>query len=228
MVNDNYFLNKGFEKNGEDIYVYKNFVSEEELAVINPILDTIRINAEYNPSHAGTHFEKRVTREIKELEFLPKRIEDVFGSDYIVHQYITSNILSVGDDWGEHFDSNDFIQLRELAKTLKEGEPYEVLQDSHYGIVVYFNTPEEGGELVYTSQGISYTPNPGDLVVHSSEKNCMHLVKEVTKGYRYSYSNHLGVELRVPKCSDDNCPGTYPDCSRYDNFYGYTSNKIEK
>lgn len=225
-MNDQYFLSKGFEKRGEDIYVYPNFISQDELDMINPILDEIRINAEYNPSHAGTHFEKRVTREIKELEFLPKRIKDMFGNDYIVHQYITANILSEGDDWGEHFDSNDFIQLREIAKTLKDGDPYEILQDSHYGLVAYFNQVDKGGELVYTGQKIVYVPTPGDLVVHSSEKNCTHMVNEVLEGHRYSYSNHLGVELKLPKCSDANCPGTYPDCSRYDNFYGYTSNKI--
>ena len=198
-MDDQYFLSKGFEKRGEDIYVYPNFISKDELNIINPILDQVRINSEYSPSHVGTAFEKRVTRPINELSFLPKRIKDLFEDKYIVHQYISINILSVGDYWGKHYDSHDFIKVRELAKTLKDGDPYEVLQDSHYGLVAYFNVVEEGGELVYTNQNISYAPNPGDLVVHGAEENCMHEVKTVTKGYRYSYSNNLRVELKIPK-----------------------------
>jgi hypothetical protein len=221
-MNDNYFLSKGFEKNGEDIYVYKNFISNEELDTIIPTLDNARINSEYNPHFIGTGFENRMSNEIEYLRLLPNRLNDFFGKEYIVNPNITVNILSVGHDWGEHYDSHDFIQLRKLSETLKDGDPYETLQDSHYGIVIYFNTPEEGGELVYTRQDIVYRPNPGDLVIHSAEENCTHKVNAVTKGYRYSYSNHLGVDLKVPKCEDENCSGRYPDCRRYDNFYGYS------
>ena len=198
-MNDQYFLSKGFEKLGEDIYVYPNFISEDELNLIVPMLDSARINSEYNSHFIGTGFENRITNQIEELRFLPNKIKNIFGKEYIVNPNITINILSVGHDWGEHYDSHDFIQLRKLAETLKEGEEYKTLQDSHYGLVVYFNTPEEGGELVYTHQDIVYRPNPGDLVVHSAEENCTHKVNAVAKGYRYSYSNYLGVALKVPK-----------------------------
>ena len=198
-MNDQYFLEKGFQKRGEDIYVYENFISKEEIEFIIPILDKIRINAEYDPSTIGTDFENRVTRTIEEISFLPQRIKDLFEDKYIVNPHISINILSEGDLWLPHYDSNDFIQIRETAKTLKDGEPYKIVDDSHYGIVTYFNSVESGGELVYIKQNISYTPNPGDLVVHSAEENCTHKVNKVLKGYRYSYSNNLRVELKVPK-----------------------------
>jgi hypothetical protein len=197
-MNDNYFLSKGFEKRGEDIYVYSNFISQDQLKIINAILDKIRINADYNPLFAGTYFEKRITKEIEELKFLPKKIKDLFKDYYIVHEHIAANILSEGDLWLEHYDAKDFMELREISKTLKEGDKYKIVEDSHYGIVAYFNHVENGGELVYTNQGITYSPKPGDLVVHSAEENCMHLVNKVLKGHRYSYSNNLRVELKVP------------------------------
>jgi len=202
-MNDEYFLSKGFEKRGEDIYVYPNFISESEMNSIIPILDEARVNSNYNSYFIGTGFENRLTNEIEELRFLPNKIRDVFGKDYIVNPNITVNILSVGHDWGEHYDSYDFIKLREVALTLKDGDDYNVLQDSHYGLVAYFNSPEEGGELIYTKQGIEYKPNPGDLVIHSAEENCTHKVNLVKRGYRYSYSNHLAVELKVPKNDND-------------------------
>ncbi len=198
-MNDQYFLEKGFEKRGEDIYVYENFISKEELDYIIPVLDTIRINAEYDPRAIGTTFEKRVTRPIEELSFLPKRIKDLFEDKYIVRPYTSINILSEGDFWLQHYDSHDFIEIRKIAKTLKDGDPYDIVDDSHYGLVAYFNVIEEGGELTYVNQDIVYTPKPGDLVVHSAEENCAHEVNKVIKGYRYSYSNNLRVELKVPK-----------------------------
>jgi hypothetical protein len=199
VMNDQYFLEKGFQKRGEDIYVYENFISQEELDLINPILDSIRINKEYDPERAGTTFENRVSRRIDELTFLPQRIRNLFEDKYIVHLFNSVNILSEGHFWLQHFDSHDFIKIRELAKTLKDGDPYEVIEDTRYGLVAYFNVVEEGGDLVYINQNITYTPKPGDLVVHGAEENCMHEVQTVTKGYRYSYSNNLRVELKIPK-----------------------------
>jgi hypothetical protein len=197
-MNDNYFLEKGFTKNGEDIYLYKNFLSEEELDIVVPILDDHRVNFKYNKEMDGTPFENRITTEIRELAFISKRLKDLFSKEYIVNENLTINVLSVGDDWGEHSDSHDFLEKRKQSEMLKDGDPYEILNDSRYGIVVYFNKVEEGGELFYGGQNISYSPNPGDLVIHSAEENCKHRVNRVIKGYRYSYSNHLGVDIKVP------------------------------
>jgi len=198
-MNDNYFLEKGFTKSGEDIYLYKNFLTKEELDVVVPILDDHRVNFKYNKEMDGTPFENRITTEIRELAFISKRLKDLFSKEYIVNENLTINVLSVGDDWGEHSDSHDFLEKRKQSEMLKEGDPYEILNDSRYGIVVYFNKVEEGGELFYSGQNISYSPSPGDLVIHSAEENCKHRVNRVVKGYRYSYSNHLGVDIKVPK-----------------------------
>lgn len=198
-MNDKYFLDKGFEKNGEDIYVYKNFISQKNLEILNPILDKIRINSDYQQHYSETPFDKKITKPIEELRFLPHKLKDMFGKEYHVHDRITINVMNVGDFWGQHFDSHDFVPIRELSASLKKEDEYDTVEDSHYGIVAYFNVPEKGGELYYVNQKISYTPNPGDLVVHSAEEHCMHRVNQIWEGYRYSYSNNLAVDLRIPK-----------------------------
>jgi hypothetical protein len=197
-MNDSYFLEKGFTKNGEDVYLYKNFLTEEELNVIVPILDDHRINYKFNKDMDGTPFENKITEEIRELAFIPKRLKEMFIDKYIVHESLTVNVMSVGDNWGQHSDSHDFLEKRKQSEMLKDGDPYEILNDSKYGVVVYFNKVEDGGDLFYSKQNITYSPTPGDLVIHSSEENCMHGVKTIVKGYRYSYSNHLGVDIKVP------------------------------
>jgi hypothetical protein len=198
-MNDKYFLDKGFEKNGNDIYVYKNFISQKNLNLVNPILDKIRIDSNYDQDHPATLYDKKITKPIEELRFLPEDLELLFGKEYNVPKNMTVNVMTVGDFWGQHFDSHDFIPIRELSASLKEEDEYKIVQDSHYGIVAYFNVPEKGGELYYVNQKISYTPHPGDLVVHSAEEHCMHRVNQIWEGYRYSYSNNLAVDLRIPK-----------------------------
>jgi hypothetical protein len=198
-MNDQYFLDKGFIKNGEDIYIYKNFITEKELSIIVPILDEYRVNNKYNKDMIGTPSENRVTEEIKELSFIPERLKNLFSKEYTVNNSLSINVLSIGDCWGEHSDNHNFLEKRIKSKMLRDGDLYEILNDSRYGIVVYFNKVEEGGELFYSSQNITYIPTPGDLVIHSAENNCSHQVNKVIKGYRYSYSNHLGINIKVPK-----------------------------
>jgi hypothetical protein len=197
-MDDKYFLDKGFIKNGEDIYLYKNFLTEDELNVVVPILDDHRINHKFNRDMDGTPFENKITQEIRQLAFISKRLKDMFMDKYMVNENLTVNVLAVGDSWGEHSDSHDFIEKRKQSEMLKDGDPYEIIEDSRYGIVIYFNTPEEGGDLEYTGQNIIYTPKPGDLVIHSAEENCKHRVNQIIKGHRYSHSSHLGVDLKVP------------------------------
>jgi hypothetical protein len=197
-MNDLYFIEKGFTKLGEDIYVYKNFLSDEEVSKMVGIFDVFRENKKYHKIFDGTHFENRITEEIEDLSLLVNRIRDMFSKEYKTKNGLTVNVLSEGHSWGEHIDAHDFLEKREMSKLLKDGDPYEVIEDSRYGLVVYFNEVESGGELFYTNQNITYSPKPGDLVVHSAEEICRHGVKEVTKGYRYSYSNFLGVDMKVP------------------------------
>lgn len=179
--------------------MYEDFVDEEYILLLNNILDTIRYEANYNINLKETFFENKVTNEIKEVSVIVDKLKVLFGTDYIVRENLTVNVLSVGHDWGEHYDAHDFIKIRDLSKKLKDGDPYTTLEDSYYGIVLYLNSPEQGGDLVYTKQGISYSPKAGNLVVHSSEEHCSHRVDQVLGGHRYSYSNHLAVPLNIPK-----------------------------
>lgn len=179
--------------------MYEDFIDQEYTLLLNDILDSIRSQSKYNVNLNNTFFENRITNELQELSSIVDKLNSMFGTEYTVRKNLTMNILSVGHDWGEHYDSHDFIKVRALSKKLKDDAPYTILEDSHYGIVVYLNSPEQGGDLVYTKQGISYTPKAGDLVIHSSEEHCSHRVDKVLRGHRYSYSNHLAVPLKVPK-----------------------------
>ena len=90
------------------------------------------------------------------------------------------------------------VEKRKLSSLLRDGDPYDIVQDTKYGLVVYFNEVELGGELYYSRQDITYQPSPGDMVIHGAEEDCMHGVNKILLGYRYSYSNFLSKEMKVP------------------------------
>jgi hypothetical protein len=197
-MNDNYFLDLGLNKIGLNIYVYKNFLSIDEIESLTVLFDEVKQNSLFDPGLVGTPFENKVSVPLKEMEPVLDRAKSLFGSTFSLHPNTSVNVMREGDEWGQHSDNHDFIEKRNLSLLLKDGEPYEVVQDTKYGIVVYFNEVEEGGELYYSNQDITYSPSPGDLIVHSAEEDCMHGVNTIIRGHRYSYSNFLSTDLKIP------------------------------
>ena len=57
-----------------------------------------------------------------------------------------------------------------------------------WGVCTYFGE-WEGGELYYPNQDVTINVKPGDLVIHGALSDCMHGVKEITSGTRYTFSN---------------------------------------
>jgi hypothetical protein len=194
-----FFTSKGFEEIGKDIYVYKNFLNENELKDLIKTFDEVRDRSLFEPSMVGTHFENRISVPLKDLEPVLQKARDLIGEDFGLHNNTSINVMREGDSWGQHSDNHDFLEKRNQSLLLKEGDPYEIIQDTRYGMVVYFNKVKSGGELYYSAQNITYSPAPGDMVIHSAEENCIHGVNKVLSGSRYSYSNFLSRDMRVPK-----------------------------
>ena len=197
-MQDKYFLDKGFSKIGEGIYVYKNFLSKEEISKLTLVFDDVRENSLFNKSLDGTPFENRISVPLSELEIVLNKSTLFFSPEFSLHPNLSVNVMEEGDHWGQHADNHDFIEKRKLSLLLKDGDPYTTVKDTRYGIVVYFNSVEEGGELYYSYQDLKYSPNPGDLVVHSAEEDCMHGVNMILRGHRYSYSNFLSTDIKIP------------------------------
>lgn len=192
------FNKDGFEKIGEDIYVYHNFVTEEECNQIEEIAKSLpedgwlgRFNTD-GEGHKTSNISVEVLRQVHER--LKSRLDDGvhLGSNLSIIRMIK------GAKWGLHADNHDFLKLREASLTVKEDDDFDLKQNNIVGIVMYFNN-FEGGCLNYPNQEITYQPKRGDLVMHSSEENCLHEVTELKSDVRYSHSNNLFNYIKAPK-----------------------------
>lgn len=189
-----FYNNPNFKKIGNDIYVYENFISKEELELINNRINSgIDLWAHNDPLDKRQHWSLRV----EETSFIVPRLQSLIGDNYFVRDHANIIRLKMGDDWGLHSDNHEFIAIRELSKTLKDGEDFELVDNNIWGIVIYFND-FVGGEIFYPEQNIEYKPNAGDLVIHSSDEHCIHGVKPVLSDARYSHSNAIYEKIKVP------------------------------
>jgi hypothetical protein len=98
---------------------------------------------------------------------------------------------------------NEEIAKMRKMMGLKEGEDFDIAENSIAGLIMYLND-FEGGEIYYSNQDVTYYPKAGDLVIHSSQEHCRHQVQEVKSDIRYSHSSHLFNLIPVPKGSKVN------------------------
>lgn len=190
------FNKDGFEKLGEDIYVYHNFATDEECDEIVRLAEGLLEESwKGNPSPTE-HKVNGINTDT--LPAIQKRIQSRLDSGIDLH--INNGVVRMlkGSSWGLHSDNHDFLEIRESSKRLKDEDDFDLAKNNVMGIILYFND-FEGACLNYPDQDITYQPQKGDLVIHSSEEHCKHRVTELISEVRYSHSNNLFEYIKVPK-----------------------------
>jgi hypothetical protein len=192
------FNKDGFEKIGEDIYVYHNFVTEEECNYIVDIAKSLTEEEWVGRFNTTGEGHKTSNRSIDHLIPIKKRLSDKLEEGIYLAENISIVRMRKGATWGLHSDNHDFLDLIAASKLYTEGQEYTLEKNNIWGLVMYFND-FDGGRLFYPNQGIEYQPKKGDLVIHSSEEHCLHGVDELKSDVRYSHSNNLFNYIKVPK-----------------------------
>jgi hypothetical protein len=186
-----------FDEIGQDIYVYKNFLDE---SVCQTLLQNVKDIEEDKWILVSEHGRYLSIPGSVDFKILNDKISKDIGlkEEYYVNEISRALKITEGGFMGPHADNIEYDNVIKQAKEYVDGEPYDLRQNSHYGIVFYFND-FEGGELEYPKQKIIYKPNSGDLVIHSAKEHCTHGVKKVLGGVRYSYANNIFNFIKIKK-----------------------------
>ena len=187
---------EGFEEIGQDIFIYRGFLSFSELNTIQSEINSLNED-DWKFAPINDRMYNKVSFPNNILNPIRERIISFLPEGYFLGQGTSFVRLFKGDDWGIHSDAHDFLPIREKSAQLKDDEPFEWADNERWGLVLYFND-FEGGELYYPEQNIEYKQKPGDLVIHSAEKHCAHGVRPVKSAIRYSHSNHIFDKIKVP------------------------------
>lgn len=177
---------------GKDIFLFKSFLNKQEAEMLFEISKNIPEN-EWN-SQWGLHF---TSNAIHEIQFAIERMQQYVSGDIILDDSCYFQKYLNGQGMGVHQDDNKVLEDIERAKSYKEGMDYKIIRQPVYGVVLYLNKVE-GGEIFYPEQGVSYSPSPGDLVIHSAQSHCKHGVNPNKSDLRVCIPTYIYKEIKVP------------------------------
>lgn len=182
----------GSQEIGKDIYLYKSFLSKDEAKNFADIASSLKEEDWYSDGFI-TH-----SIVVPEIDLVMEKISSIVpeGMDFGPQKCFVR--MLPGDTWGYHADNYKYQETLDKASLYVDGEPFELVKNSMYGIVIYYSE-FEGGEIHYNRQDIEFKPSPGDMIVHSSLEHCFHGVKEVKSGIRYSSGPFIYNYIKVPR-----------------------------
>jgi hypothetical protein len=194
MLNTN-----GATKIGEDIYLYKNFISPQSADELFNIAKNSPAEVWQPQFDSNMKIQHYTTRFFRDAVFIYNKMKDlpISSDDLILEDSVYLQKYHTGQGMNVHYDNNKVEKQIELAKSYSDMDEFEVVKQPVYGIVVYLNEVD-GGELFYENQGIVYSPSPGDMVVHSAEKHCAHGVKPLISDLRIVLPSMIYREIKVP------------------------------
>ena len=191
------FSNKNFEKLGEDIYVYHNFMSDEEADSVTIYLDSLTAEDYWQPQ-PEKRFKVKEEKGVRSLEEIRSRIKSLLDDGYYVGTNTHPHKLLKGTKRYAHSDKEEFVEASKASESYVDGEEFDYADGIDMGMYIFFND-FEGGEFYYEEQGITYKPCKGDLIFHSPEDHCKHSTKEVLSEKYYAWPNHIYHMIKVPK-----------------------------
>lgn len=191
------FDKTNFEEIGKEIYVYKNFLTKEYCDELSNSISQIKEDQWDLVGDSGRYFSKPGTVNFEPI--YEKIISEIKLEDGFKINHGSRALRMIKNSYmSPHADNIEYDSVIKQAKEYVDGEPYELRENTNYGIVIYINE-FEGGELEYVNQGITYKPNVGDFVIHSAKEHCTHGVKTVLSDVRYSYSNNIFNYVKIKK-----------------------------
>jgi hypothetical protein len=194
------FNKNEFKELGNNIYVYHNFLSEQECEDIMKEIELIPEKdwIERNPMY----FLYGSKTKIKSLNPAIERMNSFMPEGlYSSHLARPSKMIKGG--WRHpHSDINEFQEVLDESKKYVEGNDFDLADLIQYGTIMYFND-FEGCKLFYPNQNnLEYQPKKGDLLVHGAEELCRHGLTELFSEVRYFAVGHFFTQVKVPKGSN--------------------------
>jgi hypothetical protein len=186
------FNSNGFKEIGKDIFLCKNFISKENA---QKLFDLAMSYSEDQWSDKVHH--SIAEFHVKELHNYLKVLKERFLDDVVLDEYCYFQKYDIGQHMSDHQDDNKVLKDIEKSKDYKDGMEFNFVNQPVYGIVLYLNK-SDGGELYYGEQDITYFPEPGDLVIHSAEKHCLHRSNPIQSGVKICSPTYAYKKIKVP------------------------------
>lgn len=170
------------------IKVVNNFLSEEEMKFFRDYEDYVLENMQdkmvvfNNGKRPLLQFGKDFYPEYNSHESLDI-ISDIEDKVRDIFSRLTSTAKIVFDDSNDLYVCSFWIAKQLPGANVAEHEDTDGGSNYQfkYNAVIYLNTLQDGGELIFTQLGYSHKPVAGDLIIFKSVEAGMHMVNTITE-----------------------------------------------
>lgn len=191
---------KNLIKFAEKVYLYKNFLTENEVLNINKISETMSKEDWIYENQDIDWYKDKSGPNMLELFPIWEKMSDFFYPEYVIHPMLSLLIMRPGDDpMFVHSDSPG----RDMEEELIQEDRWQTCCIIDYGIIAYMGD-FEGGSVFYPNLNkdgevqeenyndcLEVSVSPGDLIIHGSCKPYEHGVRSVTSGKRLAFTNFM-------------------------------------
>lgn len=189
------FNKEGYEKLGNNIYVYHDFVPHDVCDSI--VSDSMLLD---DKDWKQMHFQRYASIKYvsPHLEKISKMVKDILPEGLYVTDGLSVQKMTKNAFTNPHTDDYEFSMAIEGSNKYVDGEEFDLLKLNAFGFIAYLND-FDGGEIEYVNQGIKYKPIKGDLLIHGADEICRHQVNKVLSEIRYTYANSIHRLVKVSK-----------------------------
>jgi hypothetical protein len=182
------------------IFIFKNFIKKEYIEKIESEIKKLdKKNIHYKDTLIDWYSEK-VTPYIPGIHDVWEQISELLYPNWVIHPM--NNLLSIGPEHDGMFIHAD-SPGKGACHLLSQTDTWQTCCELDYGIVAYFGDFESGQifypkinkdgsvkpDNLYSNEDcFEYTPEKGDLVIHSAFSPYNHGVRPITSGRRYAFA----------------------------------------
>ena len=200
--NSSMTLGKQWEQFGPENWVYRNFLSAEEIAeLMQEMKDTeSKVSDPYSYDIEGLN------------KYKQRIFDSLEGTGFDIRDMKRISRRTPGAGHVIHADVENFItKFLEIILPIDTDIKHYSKTTGGFGMILYINDDYVGGEICYPEFDIEYKPSAGDLVIHLIE--AVHGVKTVISGERYTHA--AGIDLLVNVDAEKYDSGNWPWESNY-------------
>jgi hypothetical protein len=157
-------------KHAEGVYEIERFLDEE---LRSTLVSEAQLDIDWDTTHIGSTVKDMSYESRLKMNNVYKTIETLFiNIESIIYSRELRRLRNSEFMW-PHEDGGNPDDPRKIV----------------FGIAIYLNDTFTGGELIYPDLGLSVTPRPGSMVIHSA--HLKHQVFPVLGGERYSITTFV-------------------------------------
>lgn len=195
-----FYDNKNIIKFSDKIFLYKNFLSKEEVESINNAASKLTKSEWTYENQEIDWYKDKTGPDMIELFPIWEKMSEFLYPEYVVHPMLSLLTMRPGDEpMFVHSDSPG----RDMEEELTQEDRWQTCCIIDYGIIVYMGD-FTGGSVFYPNidkngnvqeedydNCLEVEVHPGDLIIHGSCHPFEHGVRKVDYGYRYAFTNFM-------------------------------------